>query len=285
MAYSPYDWRQTLQEKADYVEDRLRVGSPVIGISCRDGILLLTVRQSVQHKLYEIYDRLAFGGLGNPSDLEALRQASVDFCHAEGYQHSPEDVSIQRVVGFALSPVLKRGFADPLRTPLVILGLFAQLGERPEDDLFYKLNYDGDFALQHHYGGIAGTREAEAQLERILKDALGLKEPRRALAWEKALPQALQAWVMARWQVRQGSEPSKGEAGERGPSASEPVKEKGSSEMTHLPSEKERERLLAEELRQGSVEAVLLERETPRTQRFRPLSEEELAPFLPTKED
>jgi proteasome alpha subunit len=275
MVYSPYDWRQTLQEKADYVEDRLRGGSPVIGISCREGILLLTVRQVVQRKLYEIYDRLAFGGLGNPSDLEALRQAAVDFCHAEGYQRSPEDVSIQRVVGFALSPVLKRGFADPLRTPLVILGLFAQLGERPEDDLFYKLNYDGEFALQHHYAGIAGTREAETQLDEALSNG-----SRRALSWTKALPQVLAAWTIARWQARRGKA-SKPEGAERGASD---AKEKDSGESVLLPSEKEQERLLADELQDGSVEAALLERETARAQRFRLLSEEELAPFLPGRE-
>ena len=94
MAYSPYDWRQTLQEKADYVEDRLRGGSPVIALSCREGVLLLTLR-GTQRKLYELYERLAFGGLGNPSDLETIRQTAIDFCHAEGFQRSPEDVSIQ----------------------------------------------------------------------------------------------------------------------------------------------------------------------------------------------
>lgn len=279
MAYSPYDWRQTLQEKASYAEDRLRSGSPVVGISCREGVLLLTVRQA-QHKLYEIYDRLAFGGLGNPSDLEAVRQAAIDFCHAEGFQRSPEDVSIQRVVGFALSPVLKQGFSDPLRTPLVILGLFAQLGERPEDDLFYKLNYDGDFTPQRNYAGIAGTPEAEAHLEEALGEALG-NGTRRALSWSKALPQALDAWTIARWQAQQG-EPLKREGSEHAGLASR-TEGKESGEPTLLPSEKERERLLAEALQNGSVEAALLERDTPRAQRFHLLSDEEISPLLPVK--
>lgn len=283
MVYSPYDWRQTLQEKASYVEDRLRSGSPVVGISCREGILLLTLRQA-QRKLYEIYDRLTFGGLGNPSDLEVVRQAAIDFCHAEGFQHSPEDVSIQRVIGFALSPVLKGGFSDPLRTPLVILGLFAQLGERPEDDLFYKLNFDGEFTLHHHYVGIAGTREAEAQLEEFLGEALGGGASRRALSWPKALPRALEAWTVARWQTEQQGEPLKRE-GERSRIGSDQIEAKaGAEERLRLPSGKERERLLAEALQHGSVEAALLKRETTRAQRFHSLTEEEISPFLPSKE-
>ena len=99
----------------------------------------------------ELYERLAFGGLGNPSDLETIRQTAIDFCHAEGFQRSPEDVSIQRVVGFALSPVLKRGFADPLRGPLVLRELFAQVGAHATDDLFYTLNSDGALSLQSPY--------------------------------------------------------------------------------------------------------------------------------------
>jgi proteasome alpha subunit len=277
MAYSPYDWRQTLQEKASYVEDRLRSGSPVIGISCREGILLLTVRQA-QRKLYEVYDRLAFGGLGNPSDLEAVRQAAIDFCHAEGFQRSPEDVSIQRVVGFALSPVLKQGFADPLRTPLVVLGLFAQLGERPEDDLFYKLNFDGEFTLQRHYAGIAGTREVEKQLEETLGEA-----SKRVISWQKALPQALESWMIARWQTQQG-EPLRREGEHSRSTSDQPQTKAGSEERLRLPSEKERERLLAEALQNGSVEGALLDRETTRAQRFHLLTEEEVSPFVPAKE-
>ncbi len=276
MAYSPYDWRQTLQEKADYVEDRLRGGSPVIALSCREGVLLLTLR-GTQRKLYELYERLAFGGLGNPSDLETIRQTAIDFCHAEGFQRSPEDVSIQRVVGFALSPVLKRGFADPLRAPLVLRGLFAQVGEQATDDLFYKLNYDGEFSLQSRYAGLAGAAAAERQLEETLSERLGAaKSLRRAPGWQKALPPALRAWAVARWQARQEMENSESDENSAGDQAS--------AETLRQPSERECERLLAAELEKGSLEAALLERETARAQRFRLLSEQELAPLLPTQQ-
>jgi proteasome alpha subunit len=154
MAFTPYDWQQTLRQKADYVEDRLREGSPVVGLSCREGVLLVTVRRAQQQKIFEIYDRLAFAGLGNQSDVETIRQLAVDFAHAEGFARSPQDVSIQRVVGVALSPAMKRSFSDPLRLPLVVRGLFAQLGDSPEHDLFYMLNYDGEFSLGYRFGAV-----------------------------------------------------------------------------------------------------------------------------------
>ena len=264
MAYTPYDWQQTLRQKADYVLDRLREGSPVVGISTQEGILLCTVRRS-QRKIFEIYDRLAFAGLGNPSDLEAVRQLAVDFTHAEGFQRSPQDVSIQRVVGFAISPALKRHFSDPLRLPLVLRGLFAQVGDNAEDDLFYILNYDGEFSLVKHYAAVAGAEHVAEKMKEALMD---LKKPP---AYEAALEAAVRGWGIGFWESRHGT--SEKQESTRN---SEP-------ETVKLPKEREWRELLAQELKEGAVvEAAILERQTRRERRFRLLSEEEIKPLLPT---
>lgn len=269
MAYTPYDWQQTLRQKADYVEDRLRGGSPVAALSCREGVLLLTTRRT-QSKIFEIYDRLAFAGLGNPSDLEAVRHAAVDFAHAEGYQRSEQDVSIQRVVGFALSPALKRSFADPFRTPLVIRGLFAQVGEEPAEDLFYVLNYDGEFVLYHDYAAAAGTGFAEVLMERVLSgegSPTPNRKARKAPSLEEGIPRALRAWAAGRWALM-GAE-------------GEPEPEPQDWETTPLPSEEELRKVLAESLEGEQVEAALLERDLRRERLLRFLTEEELGAFLP----
>jgi len=262
MAYTPYDWQQTLRQKADYVLDRLREGSPVVGISAQEGILLCTVRRS-QRKIFEIYDRLAFAGLGNPSDLEAVRQLAVDFAHAEGFQRSPQDVSIQRVVGFAISPALKRNFSGPLRLPLVLRGLFAQVGDAPADDLFYTLNYDGEFSLVEHYAAVAGAERVAQKMKEALADL------RKPPAYEAALEAAVRAWAIGFWESRHGiSEKKEGSNSEL--------------EVVKLPKEREWRELLAQELKEGAVvEAALLERQTRRERRFRLLSEEEIKPLLP----
>jgi proteasome alpha subunit len=265
MAYTPYDWQQTLRQRADYAEDRLWRGSPVVGISCREGILLLTTRQT-QRKIFEIYDRLAFAGLGNPSDLEAVRQAAVDFAHAEGYQRSEQDVSIQRVIGFAISPVLKRAFADPLRTPLVICGLFAQVGDRPAEDVYFVLNYDGEYLQRTEFAAAAGTPAARREMERLLSEASKPKRKGRAKApsLEEALPRALDAWATGRWALHTGASAEEGEEGE-----------------PETPSPDELKRIIAEALEAETLEAALLERDPSRERRLNVLSEEEWAPYLP----
>jgi proteasome alpha subunit len=245
MAFTPYDWQQTLRQKADYVEDRLREGSPVVGLSCHEGVLLVTVRRA-QQKIFEIYDRLAFAGLGNQSDLETIRQIAVDFAHAEGFARSPQDVSIQRVVGVALSPAMKRSFSDPLRLPLVVRGLFAQVGDTPESDLFYLLNYDGEFSLAPRYGVAAGTEGAREAMERVCAARTGKKVLQR----DAALEVALEAWAVGRREAL-------------------------------ATSESDWHAVLSEALETGTVEAALLERASRRERRFRFLSTDELKPFLP----
>ena len=129
--------------RAEYIEERLAEGSPVVALSCREGVLMATVR-GTQRKLFEVYDRLAFAALGQQADIEALRLSAIDFAHAEGFARSPDDVTIGRVVA-ALSPAVKKAFGDSLAAPLVVRALFAEVGATPETDHFYALGYDGEF--------------------------------------------------------------------------------------------------------------------------------------------
>jgi proteasome alpha subunit len=162
---TPYDFQENLQQRAQYIRNRLRAGSPVIGISYDNGIMLLALKRRGR-KVYEIYDRLMFSAIGNQADVENLRLAAIDFAHQEGFVRSPDDVTIQRVVGFALSPALKKAFGDPLTTPLVARALFAELHDAPERDQFYTLNYDGEFLPYERFAAIGGTQTAEEQATR-----------------------------------------------------------------------------------------------------------------------
>ncbi len=254
MAYTPYDWTQNLQHRQDYAQDRLREGSPVVGLSYGGGVLLLTVRRA-QDKIFEIYDRLMFSGVGHQADLETLRLAAIDFAHREGFSRSPEDVTAQRVVGVALSPILKRAFGDFFSHPLVARSLFAELGASPQEDVFYTLDFDGEFYLSRRMSAAAGSRKAEEEMLQRLEE--GMREVMPDLS--KALELALRAWALGRSRALQKEEL---EAEEPPASIRDPAG------------------LLREELQHGAVEAAVLERELKRESKFRHLGEEELAPAL-----
>ncbi|MCH8273234.1 MAG: hypothetical protein IH851_00390 [Armatimonadetes bacterium] len=180
---SPYDWQESISQRAQYIENRLRGGSPVVGISINAGTLLHTYRRQVR-KVHEVYDRLMFAALGQQADVESLRLTAVDFAHQEGFARSEEDVTIQRVVGFALSNPLRRAHGDITAAPFVMCALFAEMNDAPEDDLFFTLRYDGDFDAGSRYAVVGGTPEAE---ERMLAELEKAYKPDLTVAKAKAL--------------------------------------------------------------------------------------------------
>ena len=176
---SPYDWQESVSQRAQYIENRLRGGSPIVGMAVKDGTLLYTYRRHVR-KVYEIYDCLMFSAMGQQADVENLRLTSVDFAHQEGFARSEADVTIGRVVGFALSNPMKRAFGDITAAPFVIHALFAEMHGKPEEDLFFNLHYDGDFGTKRRFAVAAGTRETEdrmcQELEASYKETMKLDD-------------------------------------------------------------------------------------------------------------
>lgn len=166
---SPYDWQQGVAQRAQYIETRLRGGSPIVAISINAGTLIYTYRRQVR-KVYEVYDRLMFSAMGQQADVENMRLTAVDFAHQEGFARSEADVTIGRVVGFALSSPMKRAFGDITSAPFVVSAVFAEMNNTPELDLFFKLRYDGDFGVFKQFAAAAGTAEAEARMVSALTE-------------------------------------------------------------------------------------------------------------------
>lgn len=181
---TPYDWQEGIGNRAQYIEGRLAGGTPVLAVSLPDGILIYTFRRQAR-KIYEVYDRLAYAGVGQQSDVEALRMAALEFASREGYNRSDEDVTIQRVAT-AMSAPLKRAFGDFSAAPLVVRSLFAEVGPTPDEDIYYVLDYDGDYALSRRRAAIAGTLEAGSEIEKQL-DGFAEREPEPAMEALRAI--------------------------------------------------------------------------------------------------
>ncbi len=186
--YTPFDINEAIGHRKDYVEAGLRSGSPVVGIQCDEGMLLVTIRRS-QRKVYEIYDRQMFSAIGRQSDIENVRLSAIQTAHQEGFERSPDDVSLHRLVGFALSPALKKAFGDQMYVPVVIRALFAELGRTPSGDCFFALNYDGEYRQYTGVAAIAGSQRAEDKM----LEALG--QPEQKLSRDEAIRRALKGWV------------------------------------------------------------------------------------------
>ncbi len=164
--FTPYDWQEGIGNRAQYIENKLAQGSPVLAVSLNQGILVFTYRRQAR-KIYEIYDRLIFAGIGQQSDVESLRIAALEFASKEGYNRSEEDVTIQRVATGLTGP-LKKAFSDFSVSPFVARTFFGEVNSTPEEDLFYTLDYDGDYAVSRLRAVISGSHEhAEKILSKL----------------------------------------------------------------------------------------------------------------------
>lgn len=167
---TPYDWQEGIGNRAHYIEAKLAHGAPVLAISLEAGILVVTYRRQTP-KTYEIYDHLLFSAIGQQSDIETMRMAALEFASREGYNRSDEDVTIQRVVT-ALSAPLKKAFGDFGSAPLIVRSLFAEVCEKPENDQFFVMDYDGDYVLSRGFAVVAGTEFTAGKLRAAME---GLK--------------------------------------------------------------------------------------------------------------
>src|SRR5437899_10735781 len=196
MIEEPYRWVEAIANRREYIEMQLASGSPIVALGYRDGILFLTFGQRRQ-KLFEIYDRIAMGAIGHPGDIERLRMAAIELASTEGFTRSATDVSLRRLVHYSLSPVLKSAFEQIYGPPYLARMLFAEVGERPEEDLFLRVEYDGEIATngatyaraRQDFAVLSGTQRSRELMESFLK-----AEHAPDASFETALRSALDAW-------------------------------------------------------------------------------------------
>ena len=260
--YTPFDFNEALGHRKDYIEDRLREGSPVVGIAYDSGLLLFTVRRT-QRKVYEIYDRHMFSAIGNQSDIENVRLASINMAHQEGFERSPDDVSLQRMVGFSLSPALKKAYGDQMTVPFVIRALFAELGRSSSADCFFVLSFDGEYRRASDNAVVAGSQSAEDRMLGVIGTPL-----RDDLSLSKALKLAAAAWAAGAREAhkRRNVTPDSDDSDQDSPLRG--VDEGDADDV-----------FLRDELKVGTIEAAVLERKAAqRTEaRFRLCTAAEIA--------
>src|SRR5689334_18828648 len=189
MFEEPYRWVEAVGNRRYYLDEQFKQGSPVVAASYRDGVLVLTVSKGTP-KLYEIYDRLALGGMGHPADLEKLRFSLLEMAHVEGFNRSPSDVTGSRMVKYGIAPLIKQAFEEVFKAPFIVKILLAELGQKAGKDTFLVIDYDGTFEEGTHCAVLAASKSVEQDMMKLL-----LAEP-AGLALEQAIGAALRAWAL-----------------------------------------------------------------------------------------
>lgn len=180
---------QFMKDKADYARKGIARGRALIGVTCAEGVLIVAENPSKNlHKVSEIYDRIAFAGVGKYNEYDQLRRAGVQHADIKGYQFSREDVDA-RALANLYAQYLGNVFTHDMK-PLEVEILVAEVGMTPAEDQLYHVLYDGSVLDEDRLTVLGG--EADAITERMqsaLADGWPLGDALRAARLALAGPE------------------------------------------------------------------------------------------------
>ncbi len=150
---------QLMRDKADYARKGIARGKPVIALEYKDGILFMAENPSVTlHKISEIYDRIAFAGVGKFSEFEQLRIGGIRLVDFKGYSYSRDDVTAKALAN-AYSQTLSAIFTGELK-PYECEILVASVGESAQNNELFHILYDGSVTDRTGWVAMGGQAEA-----------------------------------------------------------------------------------------------------------------------------
>src|SRR5262245_15211634 len=184
---------QAMKDRADYARKGIARGRSLIGLVYDDGIVIAAENPSnTLRKVSEIYDRIAFAGVGRYNEFDQMRVAGVRAADIKGYQYSRDDVDARSLAN-QYAQILGQIFTHEFK-PMEVEILVAEVGTQLGDDQMFHVNYDGTIVDEKNYSVLGGDADAISQrlestwrLGLTLADALSvavraLSGPDRTLA-------------------------------------------------------------------------------------------------------
>ena len=171
---------QLVKDRAEFARKGIARGRSLVAMVYQDGVLIVAENTSrTLHKISEIYDRIAFAGVGKYNEFELLRVAGIRHADLKGYMYGRQDV-LGKSLANAFAQTLGNIFTHEVK-PYEIELLLCELGDEEQDHRFFKVLYDGTLYDERNYCAIGGQTDeltealsagwAEAM---SLSDALGL---------------------------------------------------------------------------------------------------------------
>jgi proteasome alpha subunit len=153
---------QLMKDRAEFARKGIARGKSIVAVQYRDGVLILGENPSgTLQKISEIYDRVAFAGVGKYNEFEMLRIAGVRQADVKGYSFAREDVNA-RALANAYAQTLGQIFTHEMK-PYEVEILVAQLGETPEEDELFHILYDGTVMDEEGFTVLGGLSEQVAE--------------------------------------------------------------------------------------------------------------------------
>ena len=166
---------QVMKDRADYARKGIARGRSLTAVTYANGILICAENpSSTLRKVSEIYDRIAFAGVGKYNEFDQLRIAGVRHADLKGFSYSREDVDARSLAN-AYAQILGQIFTHEMK-PMEVEILVGEVGPDVTHDRLFHILYDGTVMDEQNYTVLGGEAEAiDTRLEE---------------SWERGLPLA-----------------------------------------------------------------------------------------------
>ncbi len=161
---------QVMKDRAEYAQKGIARGRSLIATRYAEGVLIVAENPSRSlHKISEIYDRIAFAGVGKYNEYDQLRVAGVRHADTKGFAFSREDVDARSLANL-YAQFLGNVFTHEMK-PLEVEILVAELGSNGKPDQLYHIAYEGTITDEDRFAVLGG--DAETIAERVAADWSG----------------------------------------------------------------------------------------------------------------
>lgn len=150
---------QMTAEKAEYARKGIARGRSIVTLEFEGGVLMVAENPLKLQKVGEIYDRIAFAGVGKFSEFDRLRKMGIQWADVEGFRFSRDDVRGKAMANL-YSQILGEEFTRSIK-PFEVEIVVAEVGDENlaghEKNALYKIGFDGTIQDQEGFIVIGGS--------------------------------------------------------------------------------------------------------------------------------
>jgi proteasome alpha subunit len=165
-----------MKDRADFARKGIARGKSLVALQYSEGIAIIAENPSnTLRKSSEIYDRIAFAGVGKYNEFDSLRVLGVRSADLKGYQFSREDVDARSLAN-QYAQIIGQTFTHEVK-PLEVEILVAELGITSAGDQLFHIMYDGTVIDEKPFIVIGGdTDTIKNKVASAFKTEMSIKD-------------------------------------------------------------------------------------------------------------
>ena len=162
---------QLIKDRAEFAQKGIARGRSIVAAIYDSGVVMVAENPSASlNKISEVYDRIAFAGVGKYNEFDRLREAGIRWADFTGFTYSREDVDARALANYYAQHVGDM-FTEGQK-PLEVEILVAQLGNKLRPTKLYRVAYEGTISDEPRFAVLGGDAETIKERFALSEDSL-----------------------------------------------------------------------------------------------------------------